>query len=384
MKVYLDYGATSIRKPAEVLNRMVEFFKSNNTNPGRGGYRLSLDAAKLVFDTRLQIKTLFNAGIKDHVIFTKNVTEALNVAIKGLVKPGDHVLISSVEHNAVLRVVEHLKTQGIIDYDILEVGPDGILPPGELESRIRPDTRLCIVNHASNVSGHILPVAEMGRILQKRGIRFVVDGAQSAGSIPVDLADIGCDVFCFTGHKHLMGPMGTGGFVVRDEAAREMDTFIDGGTGSFSEDSRMPSSLPDRFEAGTLNAVGIAGLNGALEHLLNQDLGYVHEKEKSLHDRLYKAIRDIPGILFYGDMEADKLPVLSFNIRGVDSGELAGLLDMKYGIMVRSGLHCSPLAHKTFGSPGGSIRFSIGAYTTKEEIDYVADILNKLGNYKEI
>ena len=384
MKVYLDYGATSFKKPGEVLGRMEEFFKSNNTNPGRGGYQLSLESAKMVFNTRLQLKTLFNVPIKDHVNFTKNVTEALNVAIKGLVRKGSHVLISSIEHNSVYRVVEHLKSQGIIDYDVIQVSPEGLFPLDELKQRIKVNTSLCIINHASNVSGHILPAAAIGKILRESNVSFIIDGAQTAGSIPVDFSEISCDVFCFTGHKHLMGPMGTGGFLIKDEAAKRMDTLIDGGTGSFSEDAEMPLSMPDRFEAGTLNAVGIAGLQGALDYLLRQDMGYLHSKEKSLHDRLYKGIRDIPGISFYGDMEADKLPVLSFNIKGIDSGELAGLLDLKYGIMARSGLHCSPLAHQTFGSPGGSIRLSIGGYTTKEEIDYTIEVLNKLGNYKEV
>lgn len=382
MKVYLDYGATSYRKPEQVFAGMEDFFKSNNTNPGRGGYRMALDAGKMIFQTRLNLKTLFNVPIRDHVLFTKNVTESLNVAIKGLVRKGDHLLISSLEHNAVYRVAEHLQKQGIATYDIIPVDSEGRFHLEELKKRIRVNTRLCIINHASNVSGHVMPVKDIARLCKESNMLLVVDGAQTAGSIPVDFQDLGCDVFCFTGHKHLLGPMGVGGFLLRDECAREMDTLIDGGTGSLSSSPDMPDALPDRFEAGTLNAVGIAGLKGALEYLLQKDLNTIYEGEMALHQRLVEGLWEIPGIRFYGDMRGNKLPVVSFNIPGLDSGELAGILDFQYGIMTRSGLHCSPLAHKTFQSPEGSIRLSLGHYTTKEEIDYTVTTLQNLGAYK--
>lgn len=382
MKVYLDYGATSFKKPNEVFNKIETFYKSNNTNPGRGGYRLALEASKVVFNARLQIKDLLNVPLKDHVIFTKNITEALNVTIKGLVKKGDHVLISSIEHNSVYRIVEHLKKLEIIEYDIIPVNSKGEFPVGDLKKYFRDNTKLCIINHASNISGHIMPIKEIADICKKMGIYTIVDGAQSIGAMPIDFIDLGCDILAFTGHKHLMGPMGIGGFVIKEGLGEKIDTLIDGGTGSFSEEGLMPNILPDRFEAGTLNVIGIAGLSGALEYLLQVDIATLKEDEKELHDRLYKGIRDIPGISFYGDMEADKLSVFSFNIKGMDSGELAGILDYQYGIMTRSGLHCTPLGHKTFGSPNGSIRFSLGHYTTIEEIDYVIEILNSLGSYK--
>jgi len=382
MKVYLDYSATSFKKPNEVFNKIEEFYKSNNTNPGRGGYQLALEAGKIVLGTRNQIKSLFNVGIKDHVIFTKNVTESLNIAIKGLVKQGDHVLISSIEHNSVYRVVEHLKELGVIDYDIIQVNKNGTFPIKDFNKLFRVNTNLCIINHASNVSGHIMPVEEIGRICKEYNVKLVIDGAQSAGILPIDFKELNCDVFCFTGHKYLMGPTGIGGFIVKDGVSKEIGTLIDGGTGSFSEESTMPKVLPDRFEAGTLNTIGIAGLNGALSYLLNQDILDIFLKEKELHDILYQGLKDLPGIEFYGDMSAYKLPVMSFNIKGIDSGELAGILDYQYGIMTRSGLHCSPLAHETFNSLNGSIRISIGYFTTIEEIEYVIEILNKLGNYK--
>lgn len=384
MKVYLDYGATSFKKPNEVFKRIEEFYKSNNTNPGRGGYQLALEAGKLVFNTRHKIKEFFNASLKDHVIFTKNVTESLNVTIKGMVEKGDHLLISSLEHNSVLRVVEHLKIDGIIDYDIVEVDSDGVFPLDEFPKYFKENTKLCIMNHASNVSGHILPIREIGKICKTKECFLIVDGAQSAGSIPVDFKELYCDIFTFTGHKHLMGPMGIGGFILKEEIGNSINTLIDGGTGSFSEEAKMPEMLPDRFEAGTLNVIGIAGLHGALEYLLSINIRDAYEREMHLHDRLYEGIKNIPGISFYGDMNIEKLPLISFNIKGIDSGELAGILDYQHGIMCRSGLHCSPLAHKTFKSPSGSIRFSIGHYTKKEEIDYVIAVLNSIGNYKAL
>lgn len=382
MKVYLDYSATSFKKPNEVFKKIEEFYKSNNTNPGRGGYQLALEAGKMVLNTRNQIKSLFSVGIKDHIIFTKNVTESLNITIKGLVRKGDHVLISSIEHNSVYRVVEHLKEQGLIDYDIINVNKDGTFPLRDFNKLFRVNTNLCIINHGSNVSGHIMPVEEIGRVCKEHNIKFIIDGAQTAGLIPIDFKELNCDVFCFTGHKSLMGPAGIGGFIVKDKISKDIDTLIDGGTGSFSEESTMPKVLPDRFETGTLNTLGIAGLNGALSYLLNQDINDIFVKEKEMHDRLFLGIKDIPGIAFYGDMYAEKLPVMSFNIKGLDSGELAGILDYQYGIMTRSGLHCSPLAHQTFNSLDGSIRISIGHFSTNEEIDYVIEVLNKLGTYK--
>lgn len=205
----------------------------------------------------------------------------------------------------------------------------------------------------------------------------MVDCAQTAGAMTIDFKDLNCDIFAFTGHKHLMGPMGIGGFIIKEGLGEKINTLVDGGTGSFSREGKMPDILPDRFEAGTLNVIGIAGLNGALEYLLKLNINNdILIKEKRLHDKLYRGIKGIPGISFYGNMEANKLPVISFNIKGIDSGELAGILYYKYGIMVRSGLHCAPLAHKTFGNENGSIRFSIGHYTTEEEIDYVIEVLN--------
>ncbi len=200
MKVYLDYSATSFKKPNEVFKKIEEFYKSNNTNPGRGGYQLAIEAGKMILSTRNQIKSLFNVGLKDHVVFTKNVTESLNVAIKGLVKQGDHVLISSIEHNSVYRVVEHLKELGVIDYDIIKVNKDGTFPLNDFNKLFKVNTNLCIINHASNVSGHIMPVEEIGRICHEHNIKLVVDGAQSAGIMPIDFKELNCDVVCFAGH----------------------------------------------------------------------------------------------------------------------------------------------------------------------------------------
>lgn len=376
MEVYLDYGATSYKKPSAVWDAMTSFYQNNNTNPGRGGYQLAVDAGHIVFESRLSLKKLFNVSSEDHVLFTKNVTEALNIVIKGLAKKGDHFLISSIEHNSVYRTVDYLAQIGKITYDIVPVNRDGVFEIEALASRIKDNTKAFILNHVSNVSGHIMPLTAIGQCCKDKNILLVVDGAQSAGILPIDFEKSDMAAFCFTGHKHLMGPMGTGGFVIRKDLGALLSPLIHGGTGSLSENATMPDFLPDRFEAGTLNAVGIAGLGAAADYLLNQNLKAIEEKEKDLHNQLYKGLLDcVPNIHFYGDMAGHKIGVMSFNIDNVDNGELADYLDEHFKIMARSGLHCSPLAHETFSDLRGSIRFSIGHYTTEKEIAYV---LNKM------
>lgn len=379
MKVYLDYGATSYKKPEVVFKAMSSFFYDNNTNPGRGGYELAIKSSKCVYQARASILKFFNGSLEDQVIFTKNITEAINIVIKGLAKKGDHFLISSIEHNSVYRTIDYLSKINLITYDIVEVLPSGEFSFKSLESKKRNNTKAFILNHVSNVSGHIMPIDNIGKYCKKNNILLVVDGAQSAGTLPVDFKNQSIDIFCFTGHKHLMGPMGTGGFLIKKLLGESMPPLIHGGTGSLSENAQMPNFLPDHFEAGTVNAVGIAGLGAAVEYLLDKNILQLKEKEENLHDRLYKGLLDsVPNIHFYGNMAAPKIGVISFNIENIDNGELANYLDEHFKIMARSGLHCSPLAHETFFDLRGSIRFSLGYYTTKEEIDYVLNCFDSL------
>ena len=379
MEVYLDYGATSYKKPDVVFQAMSAFFNHNNTNPGRGGYQLAIEAGQCVYQARANVLKLFNGTLEDQVVFTKNVTEALNVIIKGLAQKGDHFLISSIEHNSVYRTVDYLAQIGLITYDIVSVSQSGEFSFESLENKKRKNTKAFILNHVSNVSGHIMPINEIGKYCQKNNILLVVDGAQSAGILPIDFKKQPIDVFCFTGHKHLMGPMGTGGFLINKSLGETLIPLIHGGTGSLSENARMSDFLPDHFEAGTVNAVGIAGLGAAVEYLLEHDIVQFEAKEKNLHNRLYKGLLEcVPNIHFYGNMTGHKIGVMSFNIEDVDNGEFADYLDEHFQIMARSGLHCSPLGHETFSDLAGSIRFSVGHYTTEEEVDYVLNCFDSL------
>ena len=378
MEVYLDYGATSYKKPDMVFESMASFY-NNNTNPGRGGYQLAIEAGQCIFKARANLLSFFNGTLEDQIVFTKNVTEALNVVIKGLASKGDHFLISSIEHNSVYRTIDYLAKIGLITYDIVAVSPSGEFSFESLESKRRNNTKAFVLNHASNVSGHIMPIDAIGKYCQDYSILLVIDGAQSAGILPIDFQKQPIDVFCFTGHKHLMGPMGTGGFLIKKSLGEALPPLIHGGTGSLSENAQMPDFLPDHFEAGTVNAIGIAGLGAAVSYLLKKDIGQLKAKEKDLHNRLYKGLLDcVPNIHFYGNMLSHKIGVMSFNIENVDNGEFADYLDEHFKIMARSGLHCSPLAHETFSDLTGSIRFSVGHYTTDEEIDYVLNCMDSL------
>lgn len=379
MKVYLDYGATSFKKPQECFNELQDFYNNNNCNPGRGGYELALDSSRMIFKLRENIKRLFHCSESKQVVFTKNVTEALNTVIKGLVKQGDHVLISSIEHNSVYRVVDKLAKEGIITYSIIPISKEGVFPIEEFDKYVTKDTRMCVINHISNVSGHIMPLEEIDEKCREKGLYLVVDGAQSAGALEIDLEKLSKKtIYTFTGHKKLMGPMGTGGFILEEELALEMETLIEGGTGSESFDAKMPDFMPDRFEAGTINGLGLAGLSGSIKYLLSQDLNGNFTREKRLHQELFQGLMKLPGISFYGDLTVVKAGVISFNMEGIDNGELAFILDDTYGIMARSGLHCSPLAHKTFGNLTGSLRFSLGHSTTEDEIEYVLSSMRKI------
>lgn len=379
MEVYFDYGATSIRKPLETFKALSDFYMMNNSNAGRGAYDLALDAGKMIYETRERLIRFLGNDRRRQVVFTKNITEAINVVIKGLAQEGDHFLISSIEHNSVYRVMEHLRNTGKITYDIIPVSKEGKFPLAMLSELTKDNTKGIILNHISNVSGHIMPAKEVGEYCKEKDLSFIIDGAQSAGVIPVDLNDYSeKTIFCFTGHKHLMGPQGIGGFLITEEVGQTLDTLIDGGTGSFSEEGDMPLHLPDRFEAGTQNGLGIAGLNGAVSFLETQDLRDILKKEKILHDALYEGLKDISGISFYGDMKGEKTGIISLNIEGMDNSELAFILSDEYGILARSGLHCSPLAHETFHNLEGSLRFSLGYYSTVEEVEYVVSVMKKV------
>ena len=385
-KIYLDQAATSFPKAPGTADAVFRFMTECGCNVGRGSYAGAYSAEELVYDTRMLLCRLFGRGNDPagpkRVVFTKNVTESLNVLLKGLLRPGDHVLVSSLEHNAVMRPLRQLEKQGV-RFSRVPCAPDGSLDPADLERRIEPSTRAVVMLHASNVCGTVLPAARIGAVCRARGIRFILDAAQTAGVLPLDMEAMGIDALAFTGHKGLLGPQGTGGFLVREDLAAELEPLIAGGTGSISHTEEIPAFLPDRFEAGTLNLPGIAGLSASLSWLAEQPEGSVLSHELALAARFLKEMEALEeeGLLRLVGKRGteDRVGVVSVVPLHRDPAELAALLDERYGIAVRVGLHCAPSAHRTLGTwPGGTVRFSFGAFNTESEIDMAAGAVKEL------
>ena len=377
-KIYLDQAATSFPKAPGTAEAVYRYMRDCGCNVSRGSYAGAYSAEELVYDTRILLCRLFGCGDADSkkVVFTKNVTESLNVLLKGLLRPGDHVLVSSMEHNAVMRPLGQLAKQGIRVTRVPCAG-DGSMDPADLEARIEKDTKAVVMLHASNVCGTVLPAAEVGAICRERGIRFILDTAQTAGALPVDMNAMGIDALAFTGHKGLLGPQGTGGFLIREDLAAETEPLITGGTGSISHTEDVPDFLPDRFEAGTLNLPGIAGLNASLAWLLAQPAGSILAHELALTGRFLGHMEELEedGLLrIVGKRSTEgRTGVVSIVPAGKDPAELAFRLDEEYGIATRVGLHCAPAAHRTLGTwPQGTVRFSFGAFNTETETDEAA------------
>jgi len=382
MEVYLDYAATSYRKPEEVFLAMNDFLHNHNANPGRGGYERSLQASRMILEARDTIGHFFGSEKSEYVVFTLNVTMALNMAILGLVSEGDHILISSLEHNAVYRPLYALAQEEKITYDVIPCFDDGTTDPDVFLKCLRNNTKMVVLSHASNVFGTIFPLRDIAHLAKERGIMVVVDAAQTAGVLPLSMDNI--DVLAFTGHKHLLGPTGTGGFVLSKEAVLRMRPVLRGGTGSLSHQAEQPIFMPDKFESGTLNTMGIMGLKAGIEFIERVTQKSIRSKEKQLTERLLQGLSSIKKVRIYGPKTSkDRVGTVAFNMDGVDNGELCYVLDKQYHIMGRPGLHCSPLAHQALGTfPEGAIRFSLGYYSTMEEIDYtltsLANIVKKL------
>ena len=377
-KIYLDQAATSFPKAPGTADAVYRYMTECGCSVSRGGYAGAYSAEELVYDTRVLLCRLFGCDETDpkKVVFTKNVTESLNVLLKGLLRPGDHVLVSSMEHNAVMRPLGQLAKQGIRVTRVPCAG-DGSMDPADLETRIEKDTRAVVMLHASNVCGTVLPAAEIGAICRARGIRFILDTAQTAGTLPLNMDGMNIDALAFTGHKGLLGPQGTGGFLIREEMASELDPLITGGTGSISHTEDVPDFLPDRFEAGTLNLPGIAGLSASLGWLLAQPEGRLLTHELKLTARFLRGMEalEADGLLqIIGKHGTDgRTGVVSIVPLHMDPAELAFRLDERYGIATRVGLHCAPAAHQTLGTwPAGTVRFSFGAFNTETETDEAA------------
>jgi len=368
--IYFDNAATSWPKPAGTTTAMVDYAERIGGSPGRSGHQRSLAAGRIIMETRETLAELF--GIDDAlcIVFTKNATEALNIALLGLLNPGDHVIASAMEHNSVMRPLRHLEAQGV-QLSVLPGDGEGCLAPDDVRKAIGPRTRLLVVTHASNVTGAMQPVAELGKTAREHGILFCVDAAQTAGALPIDVGAMGIDLLAFTGHKSLYGPQGTGGLYIREGLEKLIRPLQFGGTGSRSEFEAQPDFLPDKYESGTPNTIGIAGLGAGADFVLSAGPDRIRRHEEELMARFLGGLADLPGITVYGPAGAGRrTAVASFNIDGVSPSEAALILDERFGILCRPGLHCAPAAHRTIGTfPRGAIRFSFGYFNSNEEID---------------
>ena len=392
-QIYLDNGSTSFPKAPGVAEAVYSFMTRGGANTGRGSYRKAYSAETMVYETRCLTAELFHAEDPRQVVFTKNVTESLNLVLKGFLKPGDHVLTSAVEHNAVMRPLQQLGKElfpgedaadaGCVTFTRIPCTETGELRTELLEQCLRPETKAVVMTHASNVCGTILPAAEVGRFCRDHGLKFILDSAQTAGVVPVNMEEMQIDALCFTGHKGLLGPQGTGGMVLRKGMEREITPLISGGTGSISHTELVPEFLPDRFEAGTLNLPGIAGLRAALFWLKERGIDANREHEEQLTERFLRRLLPLEqaGLLRIAGRKTGKgrTAAVSLQTLQTDPAEAAFLLDERYGIMTRVGLHCAPAAHKTLGTfPAGTIRFSFGWANTEEEADAAAAAMEEI------
>lgn len=372
-KLYLDQAATTFPKPQSVVDAMTEYMTNVGCNVGRGGYAGAYSAAELVLETRERLGELFGFPSPRNVIFTSSVTLALNMILKGYLKPGDHVLTTAFEHNAVIRPLTQLTKQGVT-FERIPMNTEGEIDFLAMEALLRPETKMVVMMHASNVTGDVFPIAQMGDFCQSHMLKFVVDAAQTAGIVEIDMEQMKIDALAFTGHKSLMGPQGIGGFLVRDSFAEQMEPLLAGGTGSYSHLDTMPPLLPDRFEAGTLNLPGIYGLHAALGFIKETGIEHIYQHEQKLAVGLKQQLDGIPGIRIAEIKKSGPATgVVSLDFAQQDNGTIAYRLEDEFGIMVRCGLHCAPGAHqalKTF--PQGTVRFSFGWFQTMEDVMYAA------------
>ncbi len=367
--IYLDNAATTMRKPPQVADAVMRAMGTMG-NASRGAHKEALTASRVVYDTRVKLARLFHCARPDHVAFTCNSTEALNIAIAGVLEPGDHVVTTVLEHNSVLRPLyrHESETGGALDF----VRCDALGRPvyEDFEALITPNTRAIVCTHASNLTGNVVDLVRVGKIAKEHGLLLIVDASQTAGVVPIDMEAMGIDILCFTGHKGLMGPQGTGGLCVREGV--EIRPWKVGGSGVQSYSRTQPAEYPTRLEAGTLNSHGIAGLSAALDFIADTGLDEIGRWENHLMHRLYEGVKDIPGVTVYGDFTgADRTAIVTLNIDDYDSASVADELSVRYDIAVRPGAHCAPLLHKALGTDriGGAVRFSIAFFNTEEEID---------------
>lgn len=379
MQVYFDNAATSYPKPEEVYQAMEHFMREIGVSSGRGAYRKALEADRIIYEARKSLAELFNVKDTKRIVFAANATEALNLAMKGILSEGDHVITSSMEHNAVWRPLKRLERERGVEITQIPCSSDGSLEDLEMvQAAIKSNTRMVAIIHASNVAGTIMPVGEIGKICRENGVLMMVDTAQTAGVLPIDVEAMNIDLLAFTGHKGLMGPQGTGGLYIRESIT--LEPLKEGGTGSESALETQPEALPDRYEAGTQNALGLAGLRAGARFILSQGVENIRIRESELTAYLLDKLREMDGVKIYGTQNPEKqVGVVSINVAHQRPEDIGFVLDSVYGVMVRTGLHCAPCAHRTMGTiDRGALRFSLGYFNTEAEIDHAAQALNQI------
>ena len=374
--IYFDNAATTLRKPECVVQAVTEAMGSLG-NSGRGVHSGALSASRTLYDARAALAQLFGAESPERIAFTSNSTQALNIAIKGVLKPGDHVITTALEHNSVLRPLFELEDRGV-ELTVLPADSLGNLCYGDFEKAIRHNTRAIVTTHGSNLTGNLLDIARIGAVAEKHDLIYIVDASQTAGVFDIDVQSMHIDILCFTGHKGLLGPQGTGGLYVREGVA--VQPLLSGGSGVQTYLRAHPPQMPTRLEAGTLNGHGIAGLGAAVRYLLETGVPAIRAKEQALMRCFYEAVREIPGITVYGDFSSfHRCAIVTLNIRDYDSGEVSDALSEQYGIATRPGAHCAPLMHKALGTvEQGAVRFSFSHYNTEEEIKIAVAALQEL------
>jgi len=365
--IYLDNAATTLHKPQQVIDAVVHAMQSMG-NCARGTHEEALDAARTVYDARVRLASLFGCPRVDHVAFTANSTEALNMAINGLIDPGDHVISTDLEHNSVLRPLYRLEAEHGAELSFVPADKLGNVDYADFERLMKPNTRAVVCTNASNLTGTVLDIERIAKTAHSHGALVIVDASQTAGCWPIDMKKMGIDVLCFTGHKGLMGPQGTGGICVKEGI--EIRPFKVGGSGVQSYSRTHPAEYPTRLEAGTLNGHGIAGLGAAAKFISETGVENIHAKERSLMLRFYEGVKNIEGVTVYGDFTKDKTAIVALNIWDYESGEVSYELSQGYGIATRPGAHCAPRMHKALGTAEvGAVRFSFSFYNTEEEVD---------------
>jgi cysteine desulfurase family protein len=375
--IYLDNAATTYPKPSSVYKNVMKAMKEYGANPGRGSHAMAIKGAKVIYETRELLAELFNLDDPMKVIFTFNATDSLNIAIKGILNNGDHVVTTEMEHNSVLRPIKELEKYGI-ENTIVKCSKDGTVNLNHIENAIKDNTKLIVTTHVSNLTGTIFPIKEIGNISKKHRLLYLVDASQSAGVLDIDLKSFNIDFLAAPGHKGLLGPQGTGILLINNDI--ELKQLKEGGTGSQSNSFEQPNFYPDKLEAGTHNLPGIAGLNSGVKYILNKGTKSIYSHEKYLLDIFIKELRKNAKIIIYGpESIEDRIGVVPINIQGIDSSEVANILDGKYNVAVRPGLHCAPLAHKAIGTEKlGAVRFSVGPFNKESDIMAAVKALNEI------